>query len=159
LEECSWTYIFPKKRRVAPPSPLLDISFSMEAGDEKEKIMELDVSRIRAIPVQKFSRENVEQLRVKQQKSEQKQQKAIDEIAQDMQRLRDKIDSEKYLQEVLNLPSFNKRIKFQVDNDQVFVKVIDGETDKVIKEIPQEELRTMYQRIHEYIGVFIDEQI
>ncbi len=121
--------------------------------------MELDVSRIRVIPVQKVSRENVKQLRAAQQKSEQKQQKAIEEIAQDMQKLRDRIDSEKYLQELLNIPSFNKRIKFQVDNDQVFVKVIDGETDKVIKEIPQEELRTMYQRIREYIGVFINEQI
>jgi flagellar protein FlaG len=121
--------------------------------------MELDVSRIRAIPVQKFSREKVEQLRAVQQKSEQKQQKAIEEIAQDMQKLRDRIDSEKYLQDVLNIPSFNRKIKFQVDHDRVFVKVIDGKTDKVIKEIPQEELRTMYQRIREYIGIFIDEQI
>ncbi|MBN1647711.1 MAG: flagellar protein FlaG [Spirochaetales bacterium] len=121
--------------------------------------MELDVSRIRTIPVQDFSQENVKQQRIELQKTEQKHRKAIQEITRDMQKLRDQIDAEKYLQELLDLPTFNKKIRFQVDEDQVFVKVIDGETDKVIKEIPQEEMRSMYKRIRQYVGIFIDEQI
>jgi len=121
--------------------------------------MELDVSRIRTVPVQDLSQESVKQQRVSQQRTEQRQRKAIQEITQDMQKLRDQIDAEKYFQEMLDLPTFNKKIRFQVDDSRVFVKVIDAKTDKVIKEIPQEEMRAMYRRIRQYVGLFIDEQI
>ena len=56
---------------------------------------------------------------------------------------------------------FNKRLKLTVNRriDRVIVKVIDRKTDKVIKEIPSEEIQNMVARIRETIGLLIDEQI
>ncbi len=56
---------------------------------------------------------------------------------------------------------FNKRLKLAVNRriDRVIVKVIDRKTDKVIKEIPSEEIQNMVARIRETIGLLIDEQI
>jgi len=41
----------------------------------------------------------------------------------------------------------------------VVVKVIDGETDKVIKVLPPEELQRLHVRIREAIGLLFDEKI
>jgi flagellar protein FlaG len=56
---------------------------------------------------------------------------------------------------------FNRRLKFSVNEeiDRVVVKVIDGTTDKVIKEIPPEEIQKLVARIKETIGILFDEQI
>jgi flagellar protein FlaG len=57
--------------------------------------------------------------------------------------------------------AFNKRLKFYVNEeiDRVIVKVIDGETDKVIKEIPPQEIQDLVARIQKAIGVLVDEMI
>lgn len=56
---------------------------------------------------------------------------------------------------------FNRRLKFSVNEaiDRVVVKVVDGNTDKVIKEIPPEEIQRLIVRIKETIGLLFDEQI
>jgi flagellar protein FlaG len=56
---------------------------------------------------------------------------------------------------------FNRRLKFSVNEeiDRVVVKVVDGSTDKVIKEIPPEEIQRLIVRIKETIGLLFDEQI
>ncbi|MBN1837636.1 MAG: flagellar protein FlaG [Spirochaetales bacterium] len=56
---------------------------------------------------------------------------------------------------------FNKRLKITVNKEieRVVVKVIDGNTDKVIKEIPPEELQKLIARIKETIGLLFDEKI
>ena len=67
-----------------------------------------------------------------------------------------------YLDEILDYTQFfNKRLKFSVNEelDQVVVKVIDAQTDKVIKEIPPEVLQRLHVRIREAIGLLIDESI
>ena len=72
------------------------------------------------------------------------------------------VDAPRYLREILQFTEFfNKKLKFNIDkqSDQVIVKVVDSETDKVIKEIPPEELRRMYERIRKYVGLIIDEKI
>jgi len=55
----------------------------------------------------------------------------------------------------------NRRLKFTINRqlDQVVVKVIDTSTDKVIKELPPEEVQQMHVRIREAIGLLIDETI
>jgi flagellar protein FlaG len=55
--------------------------------------------------------------------------------------------------------AFNKKLKFVVDHQshEVTVKVIDGETDKVIKVLPPEELQRLHSRIRETIGFLFDE--
>ena len=57
--------------------------------------------------------------------------------------------------------AFNRRLKFSINKElgQVVVKVIDKETDKVIKELPPEEIQRLHVRIREAIGLLIDEEI
>ena len=71
-------------------------------------------------------------------------------------------NSEQYIKEILNFTQFfNKRLRFTVNEelDQVVVKVVDVETDKVIREIPPEVLQRMHVRIREAIGLLFDETI
>ncbi|MBA7618867.1 hypothetical protein ES703_26199 [subsurface metagenome] len=56
---------------------------------------------------------------------------------------------------------FNKRLKFSINREinRIVVKVIDGTTDKVIKEIPPEEIQRLVAGIKEMIGLLVDERI
>ena len=55
---------------------------------------------------------------------------------------------------------FNRRLDFQVDKEtqRIVVKVIDTETDKVIKEIPPEQLVQLAAKIQEMVGLLVDEE-
>jgi flagellar protein FlaG len=57
--------------------------------------------------------------------------------------------------------AFNKKLQFVVDqsSNQVIVKVIDKETDKVIKELPPEELQRLHSNLKEAIGLLFDEMV
>jgi flagellar protein FlaG len=57
--------------------------------------------------------------------------------------------------------AFNKKLQFVVDHqsNEVIVKVIDKETDKVIKVIPPEELRRLHRMIKETIGFLFNEEV
>jgi flagellar protein FlaG len=57
--------------------------------------------------------------------------------------------------------AFNRRVELSVNDDinQVIIKVVDAETDKVIKEIPAEEIQHLIARIKETIGLLVDEKI
>ncbi|WP_052078359.1 flagellar protein FlaG [Spirochaeta lutea] len=57
--------------------------------------------------------------------------------------------------------SLQKKFKYTIndDIDQVVVKIIDPDTDKVIKELPAAELQKLQARIQEYLGLLIDETI
>jgi flagellar protein FlaG len=57
--------------------------------------------------------------------------------------------------------AFNRRLKFEVNHEshEVTVKVIDGETDKVIKVLPPEELQRLHDSIKETIGFLFDERV
>jgi flagellar protein FlaG len=57
--------------------------------------------------------------------------------------------------------AFSKKLKFVIDQKtkEVIVKVIDPETDKVIKELPPEELQRLHVRIKEMIGLLFDEKV
>ena len=54
---------------------------------------------------------------------------------------------------------FNRKLQFEVDQNsrQVIVKVIDKETDKVIKELPPEELQRLHRNIKDTIGLLFNE--
>jgi len=69
---------------------------------------------------------------------------------------------EKYLEQILGtIPIYDKELKYVIDRnlDQVIVKVIDSKTDKVIKEIPPEEIQRLEARIREAVGLLIDKKI
>ncbi|MDR2543691.1 MAG: flagellar protein FlaG [Treponema sp.] len=57
--------------------------------------------------------------------------------------------------------AFNKKLQFVVDHtsNEVIVKVIDKETDKVIKVIPPEELQRLHRNLKETIGLLLDEMV
>jgi flagellar protein FlaG len=52
-------------------------------------------------------------------------------------------------------------VKLAVNEEinQIIIKVIDSETDKVIKEIPAVEIQHLIARIKETIGLLVDEKI
>jgi flagellar protein FlaG len=56
--------------------------------------------------------------------------------------------------------TFNKRLQFVVDHrsHEVIVKVVDEETDKVIKVIPPEELQRLHKKLKETIGFLFNER-
>ncbi len=75
---------------------------------------------------------------------------------------RQRIDAEKYLKEIIKITElFNRKLKYSIDKelDQVVVKVVDAETDKVIKEIPPDELKRLHAKMKEAIGSIIDTMI
>jgi len=57
--------------------------------------------------------------------------------------------------------AFNRRLKFVVDQESmdITIKVIDNETDKVIKVLPPEELQRLHSKIKETIGFLFDEMV
>jgi flagellar protein FlaG len=57
--------------------------------------------------------------------------------------------------------AFNHRVKLSINEaiDQLVIKVFDRETDKLIKEIPPEEIQHMIAKIKETIGLLVDEKI
>jgi flagellar protein FlaG len=57
--------------------------------------------------------------------------------------------------------ALNRRLKFEVDPKyhDVSVKVIDGNTDKVIKEIPPEQIQKLRDAIMDTIGKLFDERV
>jgi flagellar protein FlaG len=54
--------------------------------------------------------------------------------------------------------AFNRRLKFEINQEsrEILIKVIDNETDKVIKVLPPEELQRLHSRIREAIGFLFD---
>jgi flagellar protein FlaG len=56
---------------------------------------------------------------------------------------------------------FNKKLRFEIDHssNEVIVKVIDKDTDKVIKELPPEELQRLHDNLKETIGILFDERV
>jgi flagellar protein FlaG len=57
--------------------------------------------------------------------------------------------------------AFSRRLKFLIDQEsgEILIKVIDNETDKVIKVLPPEELQRLHSRIRETIGFLIDRMV
>ncbi|HDQ14487.1 MAG TPA: flagellar protein FlaG [Sediminispirochaeta sp.] len=98
---------------------------------------------------------------LQQKTEERKASAALRQAEQKRQRERNKnVDS--YLKDILTITRiFNRKLDFTIDrsSNQVIVKVVDGETDKVIKEIPPEALQRLHRRMQETIGLLFDQEI
>ena len=59
------------------------------------------------------------------------------------------------------ITKFNRRFQFTLDEriNRIIVKVIDRETDKVIKEIPPREIQHLLAGLQEMVGMLVDEEI
>jgi len=57
--------------------------------------------------------------------------------------------------------AFNRRLKFEIDQQsrEISIKVIDNETDKVIKVLPPEELKRLHSRIRDTFGFLFDRMV
>jgi len=57
--------------------------------------------------------------------------------------------------------AFNRRMKFVIDQEsrEILIKVIDNETDKVIKVLPPQELQKLHSRIRETMGFLFDAMV
>ena len=81
--------------------------------------------------------------------------------AKDVMKTEPPVSMEAILGELADVSAaFNKRLTFSMNEklDQVVVKVIDTDTDKVIREIPPKELQHVHERIREVIGILFDER-
>jgi len=56
---------------------------------------------------------------------------------------------------------FNRKLQFVIDqaSHDIIVKVIDKDTDKVIKVLPPEELQQLHNDVKEMIGFLFDERV
>ena len=98
----------------------------------------------------------------RQQKIAEKRVEAAKNVQEKIRKSQSAVDPQKYLDDILRFTSlFNRKLKFSVNNElqQVVVKVVDRETDKVIKEIPPEALQRLHERMQEVMGLLIDEEI
>jgi flagellar protein FlaG len=69
---------------------------------------------------------------------------------------------QRYLDDFIRVAeSYNRKLSYSINRElgEIVVKVIDRETDKVIKEIPPEDIQRLHARIKEMIGILFDEQI
>ena len=57
--------------------------------------------------------------------------------------------------------TFNKKLEFVVDHksQEVIVKVIDKETNRVVKVLPPEELQRLHRKLRETIGFLFNERV
>lgn len=79
----------------------------------------------------------------------------------DVMRTEPPISMEAILGELTDVSAaFNKRLAFSLNEKlgQVVVKVIDTDTDKIIREIPPKELQHVHERIREVLGILFDER-
>ena len=55
--------------------------------------------------------------------------------------------------------SINQRVRFSFDEktDRVIIKFINGDTNEVLREIPPKEMIRLLERMHELIGMVVDE--
>lgn len=116
------------------------------------------------------SRRNSQQQKTRQLQAEARQQQQIDaqrrsEEAQAVQQASQE-EVEREVQQALkelervNL-SFAHKLKYSIDHDdhEILVKVIDPVTDEVIKELPPVALQKLHDRIQEFIGLLVDEEV
>jgi flagellar protein FlaG len=59
------------------------------------------------------------------------------------------------------IKQFNRRLKFDINKEinRIIVKVIDKDTDKVIREIPPSEIQNLLVKVREAIGLLFDIEI
>jgi len=87
-----------------------------------------------------------ESLREKQEYTEQELEDEVRESVKDVNEIVDKV---------------KEGLSFQIheDTEKMMVKVVDLNTDEVIKELPPEEMLDLQARIHEMVGILIDETV
>jgi flagellar protein FlaG len=84
-----------------------------------------------------------------QEKKEYNQQELEDEVRESVKDVNEIVDKVK------------EGLSFQIheDTEELMVQIIDVNTEEVIKELPPEEMLDLKARIHEMVGILIDEKV
>lgn len=94
-------------------------------------------------------------------KIEEKPQKDIDELKNHESREKVKKELEKVTAELNKaMDPFSSDIKFKFDSkaDELTVKVVDKNTDKVVKEFPPKEALKLMEKVRELVGILFDKR-
>jgi flagellar protein FlaG len=129
-------------------------------------IMELDVKKLSGVPPVKPDISNeIQKKQVEielQRKATQQKDRQLALAKENRRKAVSKAKTDQYMKQVLQIPSvLNRDLSYSVNKElnQVVVKVIDSETDKVIRVIPSETLLKLHSRMKEVIGLIFDEKI
>jgi len=78
------------------------------------------------------------------------------DVAQDLESIETQV---RRIQDYANF--VGSKIQFRVNEDlgKVIVKIVDPQTDKVIKEIPSADVQNLQMRLKEALGLLVDEKI
>lgn len=68
-------------------------------------------------------------------------------------------ESVKDINDIVQKVKENLSFEIHDETDRMMVKVIDSKTKEVIKELPPEEMLDLSARIHEMVGLLIDEKV
>ena len=85
-----------------------------------------------------------------------------EKTAHDQEAEQDPDKIRKVVEQIQNISNmFGRKLQFSISNElkEVIVKVIDSNTDKVIREIPSAEIQKLQIRIKETLGLLFDESI
>jgi len=125
--------------------------------------MQIESINTKVEPILKSSNESISEIIKEQEKLE----KNIDqkELQEAKTIPKDKIIERHQIVDALEKMSktielFNKRLKFAIDEEskRIVVKVIDTETNKIVREIPPEEVLRFVAKLHKFLGIFIDKK-
>lgn len=119
---------------------------STESIDQRQNAHSLkEISREQETDRTKSTRDKVESLREDQLSPE--------ELKEDLE---EKIDDMNNIMETLE-----EQLSFELHDktDRIMAQVINIETKEVIKEMPPEEMLDLAARIHEMVGLIIDEEV
>jgi len=78
------------------------------------------------------------------------------DVAQDLEKIESQV---RRIQDYANF--VGSKIQFRVNEDlgKVIVKIVDPQTDKVIKEIPSADVQNLQLRLKEALGLLVDEKV
>jgi len=104
---------------------------------------------IRAEKIKSNNKKTNRQATSLQEKKEYNKQELEDEVRESVKDVNEIVDQVK------------EGLSFQIheDTEELMVQVIDVNTDEVIKELPPEEMLDLKARIHEMVGILIDEKV
>jgi len=125
-----------------------------------EAVMKVDsLESVSKINRQSFDNDNKSMKEVDQSiKSQPESLQEINEYSQD--ELEDDVrESVKDINDIVQKVKEDLSFEIHDETDRMMVKVIDRKTKEVIKELPPEEMLDLSARIHEMVGLLIDEKV
>ncbi len=111
----------------------------------------MDIGKVASSPPVQISNSRREAVVKQQQQEEQKIKQNLRNAAPDL------VETRSILNEITRNTRFSYSINEKIDS--FVVKIIDRDTDTVVKEIPSKELQKLHENLRDAIGIFIDRMV